>query len=382
MPEAQVLPLFAHEYEKYQHAYYKSKGRVPCGYLKLFPRTFAEGTKGKKGGKAYGTLTVDTTEFPPTLQGPADPAYTMNKFDALRTSKKDCEWKYLVDRIQKPGPVHVTFRGKSLAFTAGQHILVVHFGLEGDTRLIPCRDFEEIVSTCQPGPNPNGSKAEHLRSFPLPSRFITPGSQDSSRTINILAAIIMEEYLIIFSDFCRITRLHVIGAERTFDAADLEVDSLLWKTRLWICFPSGPDWIMETGATWMDAWRSSMLVQKKTTAMIDVLCQPLGPAAGVGAHLANDLLYLLAMHPDTPAYTFCCDEQSYNALRNFFPVFMAYWVSPEFKRRCGGTPNSVKPFGFNYTSNTNFIADVRVFRREDVRVPRDPYNFLSKSWPL
>ncbi|KAJ6527627.1 hypothetical protein DFH09DRAFT_1328096 [Mycena vulgaris] len=68
--------------------------------------------------------------------------------------------------------------------------------------------------------------------LPLPTRFITPGSQETARTIDILATIVMEQYTIILSDFCRITSLYVISSTCTFGAEDLEVDSTMWNSQL------------------------------------------------------------------------------------------------------------------------------------------------------
>jgi hypothetical protein len=81
-----------------------------------------------------------------------------------------------------------------------------------------------------------------------------------------------------------------------------------------------------------------------------------GPATGVGAHLANDILFLLAIHPDTPANVLCRDTIMYQSMRDFFPPFMAQWISDDFKKRCGGSANSSNPLDFSYTSDTNFIA--------------------------
>ncbi|KAJ6578219.1 hypothetical protein B0H19DRAFT_1338284, partial [Mycena capillaripes] len=209
--------------------------------LQLFPHIFAEGTQ----TKPYSTLSVDTSELPDELSDAAA-SFEINKFHAARIKKK-YEWKYLVDREQEKGPVHVTFRGKcSHSLLSRCHILVIHFGLEGNLHLLPISDFIQIVSTCQPGPNPNAAKAKRLRSFPLPSscdRFTTPGSADSVCTIKILAAIVMEEYTIIVCDFSRIIRLHVISSTRIFGEHDLAVNSELWRTSLWAAFPSGLNWM-------------------------------------------------------------------------------------------------------------------------------------------
>ncbi|KAJ7199941.1 hypothetical protein GGX14DRAFT_372584, partial [Mycena pura] len=364
------------------------------GHLQLFPRIFAEGTR----DKPYQTLTVDTTDLTTGSLPMPDTSYRMNRYDELRVNKKkNLSWRYLVDREQLKGPVHVTFRGKSLAFTVGPHILVIHFGLEGYLHILSKGDYEEIISECRPGPNSNRAKADRLRTFPLPSRFITPGSSDVERTINILAAIVMEDAAIIISDFSRLTRLHVISSSRFFTAKDLEVNSELWTTRLWSAFPGGSDWMKEPeeALLFMDRWRSLVLHDDTPTPIIDCFLDADGPAAGVGAHLANDILFLLALHPDTPAVCICADEALYREvekklstpypnfesrsplghMRDFFPLYMAQWISDEFKKRCGGTANSHNSLDFNYTSDTNFISSrVRVFRRLEARVDRELFD--------
>ncbi|KAJ7223500.1 hypothetical protein GGX14DRAFT_658327 [Mycena pura] len=122
-------------------------------------------------------------------------------------------------------------------------------------RLVPNADLFEITSVSQPGSNRNAAKAQRLRTFALPDRFITPHSQDKGRTVNILAAVIMEEISII-----------------------------LWQTQLWSCFPSGPDWMVETAAAleYMDQWRDEVLCNRAQTPIIAALLDTCGPAAGVG----------------------------------------------------------------------------------------------------
>ncbi|KAJ6576920.1 hypothetical protein DFH09DRAFT_914172 [Mycena vulgaris] len=131
-----------------------------------------------------------------------------------------------------------------------------------------------------------------------------------------------------------------------------------------------------------DQWRASILQRNSTEslhkAIINVLCEADEPAAGVRAHLANSILCHFAIHPDTPTNTLCLNEQLYSCFRDFFPLFMALWVSAEFKKCCGGRPSSVNPFAFNYTSDMNFRATwVQVFQKEKVRVPQDLYNWYQ-----
>lgn len=102
---------------------------------------------------------------------------------------------------------------------------MVHFVLEGNLGLIPRSDFDEIVSTSIPGSNPNKAKAARLHSFPLPDKFTELGSQDRDRTINIFAAIVMQEKVIIISDFSRMVRVHVISRNNYFLNFDIAVDS-------------------------------------------------------------------------------------------------------------------------------------------------------------
>ncbi|KAJ7191188.1 hypothetical protein GGX14DRAFT_407374 [Mycena pura] len=139
--------------------------------------------------------------------------------------------------------------------------------------LVPNADLFEITSVSQPGSNRNAAKAQHLRTFALPDRFITPHSQDKGRTVNILAAVIMEEISII-----------------------------LWQTQLWSCFPSGPDWMVETAAAleYMDQWRDEVLCNRAQTPIIAALLDTCGPAAGVESQPIHSNLSLDYFHSSTP----------------------------------------------------------------------------------
>ncbi|KAJ7233257.1 hypothetical protein C8J57DRAFT_1532615 [Mycena rebaudengoi] len=365
MPEAQVTSCFVNEFERYKEQYIKRNRVIPQGRLQIFPRVFAEGTI----TKPYSSITVDCTDLPEDseLLKP-DPSYCPSRMDLARAKS---DYMYLIQREHQPGPVHVSFRGKSIAFTVGCNILALHFGLEASLRIIPLADFNEIMSTCVPGPNPDRKKAKRLRSFPLPPHFIVPGSSQTERRINIFAAIIMEEHVIIFADFSRLMRMHVLTGPRIFQGDEIEPGSPLWSGRLWSQFPSGPDWVCELPAAiqYLHDWRASVLRKGTSTPMIDVLTEMEGPGAGIGQHLANDLLFLLAIHPDTPAIELCADNTIYDRLLNFLPGFMAHWFSREFIKSCGGRVNSTNPFAFNDTSDSNFRAhQVHVYRKENARL--------------
>lgn len=133
----------------------------------------------------------------------------------------------------------------------------------------------------------------------------------------------------------------------------------------------------EDALEYLDSWRKTVLSKgkKSKACIVDVLTSAHGPGGGIGKHLANDLLYEVAIHPDMPSFVLCSDDKLYGRLRTHLPVFMARWVSPEFLKACGGRTNSRNPFAFNMTSNRNFLSTcVRTYRRDIVRVPRDLFN--------
>jgi hypothetical protein len=134
----------------------------------------------------------------------------------------------------------------------------------------------------------------------------------------------------------------------------------------------------DAALAYLDSWHTAVLEAGNKTSIYDFLLRADGPAAGVGAHPANDILYLVGFYVDTPANEICENDEMYHLLRKFLPDFMAQWTSDDFKKCCGGTANSFNPLDFNYTSNTNFITSyVHVFQREEVRVPRDLYNYYQ-----
>lgn len=84
---------------------------IATGVLRLFPRTFAEGT----ANKPYETLSVDIGDWTPSLEPLPAP---IDNHDQCRIQKNK-DWGYLFGRQLQPGPVNVAVRGKSLALIAG-----------------------------------------------------------------------------------------------------------------------------------------------------------------------------------------------------------------------------------------------------------------------
>ncbi|KAJ6522825.1 hypothetical protein DFH09DRAFT_1096993 [Mycena vulgaris] len=288
---------------------------------------------------------------------------------------------YLVNRVLKTGPVHVAVRGENLVLTAGHHALVVHFDLEGNLRFMKRVDFDNMVSTCVPGNNKNRSKANRLHSFLLPSKFLEPGARKKKvHKINILVAIVMDKDVIIITDFSRMSQLHIVSSRSILQSSDIRPGSQLWNTRLWARFKGGPHWIVEKDAALqhLDSWRTDVLRNGTATPIIDVLLDLKGPAAGVGQHLANDLLYSIALHPDTPSLTLCSNDQLYQEFRDYIPIFMAIWTSKEYLHRCAGRPNSHNPFMFREVSHRNFMASyVLVYRWLEVWMPARLYDLYQ-----
>ncbi|KAJ7235950.1 hypothetical protein C8J57DRAFT_1248054 [Mycena rebaudengoi] len=309
------------------------------------------------------SITVDCTDLPEDseLLKP-DPSYCPSRMDLARAKS---DYMYLIQREHQPGPVHVSFRGKSIAFTVGCNILALHFGLEASLRIIPLADFNEIMSTCVPGPNPDRKKAKRLRSFPLPPHFIVRDLHRLSAAINIFAAIIMEEHVIIFADFSRLMRMHVLTGPRI--SREMRLNWFTVSSSFSALISCG---LAAFGVSFPAVQIGASVLRKGTsTPMIDVLTEMEGPGAGIGQHLANDLLFLLAIHPDTPAIELCADNTIYDRLLNFLPGFMAHWFSREFIKSCGGRVNSTNPFAFNDTSDSNFRAhQVHVYRKENARL--------------
>lgn len=90
-----------------------------------------------------------------------------------------------------------------------------------------CEDYDEIVSKDAPGPNADKDKAERLRSFVMPARFVNRKSSNPDRTrfINVIAAFVSNDNAILIVDFSRLSRLHVTSLDRPWQEADFDPSS-------------------------------------------------------------------------------------------------------------------------------------------------------------
>ncbi|KAK7006736.1 hypothetical protein R3P38DRAFT_1700285 [Favolaschia claudopus] len=373
MPESQALRGFLHRIRQALKKAYRS-GFWPDGSVRIFPRAWAEGT----AAKSHETFSADVGDYSPALE---PKKVAVDPHDDKKFPKNGAG-KYLLTQKLEEGPVHAAVRGKSLVISAGHHALVCHFALEGNLLVLPRDDFEEIVASSVPGNNKNRSKANRLCSFPLPSYYLDPGARDRKDDfkINILAAVVMEEEVLIITDFSRMTQIHVVSSARMLTREDLRPGSELWSTRLWSRFRSAPDWIVETdlALAGLDEWRNKVIREGDVMPILDVLLQVDGLGAGIGQHLANDLLFEIALHPDTPALSLCSDDAAYAQFRAHIPKFMETWKSPTYLERCASTPNTNNPLSFNTGANDHFLATyVRVYRKTQVRVPAELYNLYQ-----
>ena len=107
-----------------------------------------------------------------------------------------------------------------------QHCLVIRFGLEGHLMRFNRQDFDEIIAMDVPGPNKSKSKAARLRSFKVPARFYEAlSSETDNRTVNIFAALVLDDWVWAVVDFARLVQMHVVSIGRHFVEEDLQPGS-------------------------------------------------------------------------------------------------------------------------------------------------------------
>ncbi|KAG5332066.1 hypothetical protein C0989_007264, partial [Termitomyces sp. Mn162] len=222
MSEDPEVKIWWHRLKRWLEYEFKRTGKNPLGWkthLLLFPRTFAEGT----AQKPYTTASATTLPGYASTLEQGNPHFVLNQYDLARSKNKP--WEYLVKQGLSPGPMHVTVRGKCLSIAAGYHCVTFNFGLEANVVQMTQDDLQLILAGDSPGPNPNKGKANRLRSFKMPERFIEPGSSDSNRMVNIFAAFISENTVFAICDFARLVRMHIISSPNMWTEEDMEINS-------------------------------------------------------------------------------------------------------------------------------------------------------------
>lgn len=87
-------------------------------------------------------------------------------------------------------------------------------------------DFLEIIANDTPGPNNDPEKAEQIRTFIIPDRFIVSGSSKTRpRTIKIFVAFISPEWVYVVSDFSGLVKMHIRSKDTPWTREDLVVGS-------------------------------------------------------------------------------------------------------------------------------------------------------------
>ncbi|KAH6890806.1 hypothetical protein BKA70DRAFT_1441709 [Coprinopsis sp. MPI-PUGE-AT-0042] len=358
----------------------ETHGQHPVAKLVVFPRCFCEGTDKRQ----YKSLQFTNHGYTNWTE-PTTPGFIPNPHD-LRSAKRDgCT--HLVDRHLQPGPLHVTTRGKCMVVAAGHHAVTVNFGLEATVYILTLADFNAILEGDAPGPNKDKGKASRLRVFNLPDKFVEEGSVkagEKQRTITTLAAFVAETHAIVFTDFARLMRLHVSSRDTMWAAEDLDVGSYWWKEVLWVMFPDGPDWYYERREALeaLHAWRQRMLDEDAGFNQPIVKALTLNTSmafGGIGRHLANDPLFRAAIHPGLSSFYVCEHKETWLWLKATITSYMDTWLSSAFIRDCGSDVNSLNPFAFNFTSNTNYLKTYTlVYYKKEVWVDKDLCNRYLK----
>jgi len=87
-------------------------------------------------------------------------------------------------------------------------------------------DFFDIVARDIPGPNPDATKADIIRTFLIPERFTVPNSSTRCpRTIKIFAAFMSPEWVHVLSDFSGLVRTFVKSKQSPWTRDDLTPES-------------------------------------------------------------------------------------------------------------------------------------------------------------
>ncbi|KAF8974728.1 hypothetical protein BDZ97DRAFT_1646869 [Flammula alnicola] len=257
-------------------------------------------------------------------------------------------WGYLMARTP-PSPLICRSRGKLLLMAAGQHAMVICFALETSIIGMSVNNYRRILSADYPGPNFDGSKAEHLWTFHIPNDLVVANSSPSKpRTMKIVAAFVSDSWVWTINDWTSLVRLYVLSSDVHWTP---DLVSKHWDT-LFDRFNGGPDWVLE-----------------KHLAMSRL------------AEWRNDLLHLLCWFPGTPSYVICSDDKLFNELADGIYQYLYQFTLRSFLDIASSVPNSDNPLTFNEYCNTVYLRKwVLVYRRSMAQLTLDLYNdYVSKG---
>ncbi|KAI4517632.1 hypothetical protein K525DRAFT_210456 [Schizophyllum commune Loenen D] len=351
------------------------------GVIQIYPVTFALGTK----QKPYTSVpSVDNQEYLASEIAAREtallPAEMVSQYTASRSRKQ--VWEYLLRKLE-PGEIHVARRNKQLAIAAGPHCISFRFGLEGHLMKFTRHDFDEIILMDVPGPNKNKAKAARLRSFKVPKRFCEAlSSPTDERTVNIFAALVLDDWVWAVVDFARLVQMHIISIGRHFVKEDLEVNSAIWP-RVWAGFQTGPDWLIEYPLVInaLGLWRDEVRTRRLHTPLVDALCDPsILPFNAFGRHTANDLAHGMGVHPNTPISAFVRDDAVFSQFTHSLRTYLAQFDNQQFLRSMVPLPRSNNPFAFNASAHDVYVNRyIHTFRKATVRVSAALYNYQLEN---
>ncbi|KAI5830837.1 hypothetical protein K523DRAFT_415528 [Schizophyllum commune Tattone D] len=343
--------------------------------------TFALGTK----QKPYTSVpSVDNHEYllskAATKETILLPGEMTSEYASLRSKKQD--WEYLLQKLE-PGEMHAARRNKQLAIAAGHHCIVFRFGPEGHLMRFTRKDFDEVISVDVPGTNKNKSKAARLRSFKVPKRFCEAlSSSTDDRTVNILAALVLDDWVWAVVDFARLVQMHVVSIGRHFVKGDMQAGSAMWP-RLWDGFQTGPDWLLEFPLVInaLDLWRDEVRTRRLHTPLIDALCDPaIFPFNAFDRHTANDAAHGMGVFPNTPVSAFVQDDRIFAQFTHSLQSYLAQFDSQQFLKAMVSLPNTDNPIAFNKGVHDTYVNRyIHVFRRTTVRISAALYNFQLRN---
>ncbi|KLO19785.1 hypothetical protein SCHPADRAFT_864352 [Schizopora paradoxa] len=375
MPEGTSAVVFEQRVDQTIKAFSKKHARRPKAHIKIFPRCFSEGTS----EKSYCTASIRNKGWHSELE-PFLPEDSINKFDRSRSLKPKgvkADWFYLIEHSLDDGELFVTSRGKEMVIACGYHATLINFGLEACFMKILQSDLYEILSQDIPGPSEDPRKAQRLRSFVVPPRMIEAySSTTEDRHMEIFLAVLLENgEAFILTDFSHLVRMTFISKDCHWTEADFEIKSPRWLT-LWGS-GRGPCWHVERddAVSALDKWRSDVLhasASKQSRRVVDTISNDNLYFNGFGAHMANDALHSIGMHPLAPLWYICEDDDLFAEFKAGLCSYYDLLLQKSFIQRVAANTNSSNPLAYNKCSATVFIQSfVKVYRKQPAYIPFD-----------
>ncbi|KAL0567461.1 hypothetical protein V5O48_014533 [Marasmius crinis-equi] len=382
MPEDPEVHVHDDNLEKEIQESGQKMGKPVTGFLRIHPSMFSVGTEKRK----YKTMTVHNINYIASSEPALEGSPPIDEHDLQRIKEPNyrcCE--YLMGR-NASGKVHHRVRGKYMAVACGHHCITISFGLESHPMLLPPAVYDEIVANSYTGQNSEPAKAELLRDFHIPDRFIVPHSQAvlkkmDHRPIRIFAAVVTPLFVWAVVDFSRLVRFHVTSIGRHWVASDLEPGSELWGV-IWKPYNVGPDWRSEQSVVRpaLDEWRNRILRSRSRQTITDAMANDSYAFSPFGRHLIADALHEQGIFPGMPAKLVCADDSQYTRFVDGLMNYINDLATTSFTSLLSCRMNTTNPFDFNWKADTDYgNRCVKVFRRAYVGVKVPLFNYLLKN---